>query len=114
RPRTKDFRHVLDERTGREARDDDVTDDRQKFGKRSKFHQHNKTLRTAAERMTDAELLADRRKLPLGEVIQVYSLYADVDPKEEAVAAEAQKRTGNRMYLCTARRTMRKVIGDSH
>jgi ribosome biogenesis GTPase len=112
RPRTKDFRHALDEQGGREAVHDDLTADRQKFGKRSKFHQQNKTLRTATGRMADVELAAERKKLPVGEVIQVYSLFADVHPRDEAVARSAVDRTGSPMYLCTARRTMRKLIAE--
>lgn len=114
RPRTKDYRHTLDERAGQEAADDDVTADREKFGKRSKFHQINKTLRTAGDRMADAELAAERKKLPVGEVVQVYSLFADVEPRDEAVATSARQRTGSGLVLCTARQTMRKLIADSH
>ena len=114
RPRSKDYRHTLDERAGQEAADDDVTSGREKFGKRSKFHQINKTLRTAADRMADAELAAERKKLPVGEVVQVYSLFADVEPRDGAVAAAALQRTGSPIVLCTARQTMRKLIEQSH
>ena len=62
RPQTKDYRHTLDERAGQEAADDDVTSDREKFGKRSKFRQINKTLATAADRMADAQLAAERQE----------------------------------------------------
>ena len=112
RPRTKDFQHVLDEHAGAEARDDDATADRQKFGKRSKFHQHNKTLRTAASRMAEAEHAAARKALPVGQVVQVYSLFADIEPQDPAIADETRRRTGRPMFLCTARRTMRKVIAE--
>ena len=110
RPRTKDFRHALQEHAGSEAAHDDATADRQKFGKRSKFQQTNKTLKTAAGRMEDAERTAERRKLPIGEVVQVYSLFVDVQPQDDAVAGAARERTGSGMFLCTARRTMRKLI----
>src|SRR5688572_14054380 len=112
RPRTKDFQHVLQEHAGSEAADDDSTADRQKFGKRSKFHQQNKTLKTAAGRMADVEMAAARKKLPLGEVVQVYSLFVDVMPSDPEVATAAEARTGSGMFLCTARRTMRKLISE--
>lgn len=86
----------------------------QKFGKRSKFQQHNKTLKTAAERMADADRAAEQKKLPVGEVIQVYSLYADVRPLDKSVSDKALERTGSPLFLCTARRTMRKLIADTH
>lgn len=112
RPRTKDFRHTLDERSGQENVHDDATADRQKFSKRSKFHQRNKTLVTAAKRMADVALTAQRKKLPVGQVVQVYSLYADVMPQDEQVARQAEGRTGSGMFLCTARRTTRKLIEE--
>ncbi len=114
RPRTKDFRHTLEERSGREAVHDDITADRQKFGKRSKFQQQNKTLRTAADRMADAERAAQAKKLPIGQVLQVYSLFAEVEPQDPAASAEALGRTGSGNFLCTARRTMRKLIEATH
>ena len=64
--------------------------------------------------MADADRTAARKKLPLGQVVQVYSLYADVEPLDADVAATARERTGSAMYLCTARRTMRKLISESH
>jgi ribosome biogenesis GTPase len=112
RPRSKDFRHVLQEQAGSEAAHDDATADRQKFGKRSKFHQANKTLKTALGRMEDADRTAERKKLPVGEVVQVYSLFVDVQPRDDRVAAAAMERTGSGTYLCTARRTMRKLIEE--
>ena len=95
---------------------EDVADEagrtRQKFGKRTKFQQHNKTLRTAADRMADADLSAERKKLPIGSVVQVYSLYIDVEPLDADVAETARRRTGSGTFLCTARRTMRKLISE--
>ena len=85
---------------------------RQTFNKRNKFHQHNKTLATAAERMADAARTAERKKLPVGRVLQVYSLYSDVEPLDGDVAAKALERTGSGLVLCTARRTMRKLISE--
>ena len=114
RPRNKDFKHVLQEHAGSEAADDDATAGRQQFSKRSKFQQHNKTLVTAAERMADAGLSAERKRLPLGQVVQVYSLFSEVEPQDAAVAEAARRRTGSGTFLCTARRTMRKLIGESH
>jgi ribosome biogenesis GTPase len=97
RPRDKDFSDLLDDRTADE-RVDVRGDGAQKFGKRAKYQQHNKTLRTAAERMTDARLAAAKKALPIGQVVQVHSLYASVEDADD------------RTLLCTSRRTMRKVI----
>ena len=98
RPRNKDYSDLADDRT-RDDRVDARGGASQKFGRRSKFHQQNKTLRTAADRMADARRAAETRALPLGEVVQVHSLFATV-----------QK--GNQPFLCTSRRTMRKVIAE--
>ena len=106
RPRNKDYTDLLDHE--RSVGDAQQKDNRgandEKFGKRSKYHQHNKTLRTAAERMNDARLSAEKKKLPIGEILQVYSLYLEV---REGVG----DRSGEHL-LCTARRTMRKVISE--
>ena len=47
-------------------------------------------------------------------MVQVYSLYADVEPRDEAVAAAAVQRTGSGLVLCTTRQTTRKLVEQSH
>ena len=102
RRRDKDFSDLLlDETSGGRADDHDARGgNAQRFGKRSKYHQKNKTIRTAEERMGDARLAAEKKALPIGEVVQVHSLFLSVlDPQGE-------------MLLCTSRRTMRQVIAE--
>ncbi|MEM7807058.1 MAG: hypothetical protein AAF561_02990, partial [Planctomycetota bacterium] len=81
RPRDKDFSDLLlDEQSGSRAADhDDRGSGSQKFGKRSKYHQQNKTLRTAADRHADARLAAEKKALPIGDVRQVHSLFSSVE-----------------------------------
>lgn len=55
--------------------DVDRLDGQQRFNKRSKFHQQNKTARTTEQRVIDN---IDVAKLPLARVMQVYSLYVDL------------------------------------
>ncbi|HLL88613.1 MAG TPA: GTPase RsgA, partial [Tepidisphaeraceae bacterium] len=75
--------------------DEDRVDGQERFGSKSKNFQQNKTLKTAA--MREGELPAQEiTALPLGEVVQVFSLYAEV-------------RHGDVTYLCTTRRTLSKV-----
>lgn len=77
--------------------DEDRIDSSQRFTDRNKHAQANKTLKTAAMRKeagNAAEI--DIETLPLGRVVQVYSLYCDVK------AADA-------IYLCTIRKTLNKV-----
>ncbi len=99
-PRQKDYRDVLleDSEGGRAEDVDDRGGGAQRFGKRSKYAQHNKTLRTAADRLDDARRSAERKAMPLGEVVQVHSLYLSI--------MDAAGQT----ILCTSRRTMRQVI----
>ncbi len=106
RPREKDYSDLLDETTG-DSRVDARGGGSQKFGQRSKHYQKNKTLRTAAERMGDARLAAEKKALPVGEIVQVHSLYASVEDR----SGDARRGEGP-MLLCTSRRTMRKVIAE--
>jgi ribosome biogenesis GTPase len=77
--------------------DEDRVDAQQRFTDRSKNAQQNKILQTAALRA--GELPAEEiAALPLGEVVQVFSLFAEVE--HEGVT-----------YLCTTRRTLAKVEG---
>lgn len=76
-----------------EADDDEVA--RQRFSARSKNAQQEKILETAllrADEQSDGEVEA----LPIGEVIQVFSLYSEV-------------RQADRTSLCVVRKTLTKV-----
>lgn len=75
----------------------------ERFGLRSKFHQINKTTRTAQQREQD--MVGDIDSLPVGRVVQVFSRFSEV-------LADGAKR------LCVVRRTLGKtrdtfvVVGD--
>jgi ribosome biogenesis GTPase len=75
------------------------------FSARSKNAQQNKTARTTLLRAAEAEDVPDLDKLPIGQVLQVYSLFCDVE-------FEGQK------FLCVVRKTLTKtsatqlVVGD--
>jgi ribosome biogenesis GTPase / thiamine phosphate phosphatase len=75
------------------------------FSARSKNAQQNKTARTALLRIAEQEEIPDLDKLPTGQVLQVYSLFCDVE-------FEGQK------FLCVVRKTLTKtsqtqlVVGD--
>lgn len=81
--------------------DADNIEGAERFGLRSKFHQKNKTARTAQKR----ELAADVEALPRGRVVQVFSRLCEV-------VTEGTTR------LCAVRRTLGKtrdtfvVVGD--
>ena len=79
--------------------DEDRVDAVQRFGKRSKFHQQNKILRTAELRAEDQALAGDVETLPVGLVVQVYSLYVEVEAAD------------GRPWLCTVRKTLFKIEG---
>jgi ribosome biogenesis GTPase len=79
-------------------------DEKEQFGSRSKDAELGKILRTAllrAEEQSDAEV----QTLPIGQVIQVYSLYSDVE-------------CDGRNYLCVVRKTLNRrsdsaiLVGD--
>ena len=110
RPRQKDYQDLLLDETsgGRNDAHDARGGGSQKFGKRNKFHQHNKTLRTAAERMGDARLAAEKKALPIGEIVQVHSLFSSVEDRSAGLP-----RGKGELLLCTSRRTMRKVIAEA-
>ncbi|HEV7299086.1 MAG TPA: ribosome small subunit-dependent GTPase A [Tepidisphaeraceae bacterium] len=76
--------------------DEDRIDASQRFSDRNKNAQKNKTLKTAQQRQDNTASSIDIDGLPLGRVIQVYSLYCDVH--HEATT-----------YLCTIRKTLAKV-----
>jgi ribosome biogenesis GTPase / thiamine phosphate phosphatase len=79
-------------------------DAQERFGARSKHAEVGKILRTAllrAEEQSDADV----QTLPVGQVIQVYSLYSEVE-------------SGGRTYLCVVRKTLNRrsdsamLVGD--
>lgn len=76
--------------------DEDRIEQRQQFTTRSKKHQESKTLRTAIMRAAEAAQVEDIDSLPLGEVIQVFSLYSEVEH-------------AGKVYLCVVRKTLRGV-----
>jgi len=82
--------------------EEDRVDSQQKFNKRNKFQQQNKTARTTEKRLAEQ---IDVELLPMGRVLQVYSLYVDI-------AYEG------RIFLGTIRKTLQQtsdtsvVVGD--
>ncbi|HEX3356790.1 MAG TPA: ribosome small subunit-dependent GTPase A [Tepidisphaeraceae bacterium] len=58
--------------------DEDRMVHQQRFSDRSKHHQHNKTIKTGLLRAAEEEAQVDLATLPVGHVIQVYSLFCDV------------------------------------
>jgi ribosome biogenesis GTPase len=100
-PREKDLtRRLLD---GDE--DADSLESSQKFSRRSKNAQQNKMEKTAHLRSSNEQQTADREALPIGPVVQVFSLFCEVDYP-----------TGPR--ICSTRKTLGKlqetsiVVGD--
>jgi ribosome biogenesis GTPase len=77
--------------------DEDRLHPTQRFNRRSKFHQINKTARTALMRIADSEQTGDIDALPVGRVLQVHSLFYEVE--HEGVSR-----------LCVLRRTLGKVM----
>lgn len=77
--------------------DDDRLDNVQRFTTRSRQHQNTKTLKTSLMRAEEESDLTDVHTLPIGQVLQVFSLFCDV---------EYQGIT----WLCLVRKTLGKVI----
>ena len=83
------------------------------FNKRNKHAEQNKIARTALLRNGTAGAGAEVAALPVGRVIQFYSLYCEVADLSEANAIEPP-----RIRLCTVRKTLnrlaetRVVVGD--
>ncbi|MBC7782420.1 MAG: ribosome small subunit-dependent GTPase A [Burkholderiales bacterium] len=71
--------------------DDDNVEAQERFGDKSKHYQHHKTIRTQ-----DARSSVELDKLPLGEVIQVHSLFSEVLYNDI-------------VYRCTQRKTLSKI-----
>lgn len=79
-----------------ESFDDDRVERRQRFSSRNKNLQQNKTLRTALMRAEEQIDAGDIEKLPIGVVMQVFSLYSEVEHEGTT-------------YLCVLRKTLAKV-----
>ncbi|HEX4053906.1 MAG TPA: ribosome small subunit-dependent GTPase A [Tepidisphaeraceae bacterium] len=95
-PREKDL-------TSRFLDGDDETDrleSQQRFSQRSKNAQQNKMEQTALLRAAEQEQSGDIESLPIGQVMQVYSLYCEVDHP-----------SGQR--LCVVRKTLASLAGAS-
>jgi ribosome biogenesis GTPase len=81
--------------------DEDRIEQQQRFSSKSKHHQQNKIVRTALMRAAEESASqVDLATLPVGEVVQVYSLFSEV-------MHEGQ------MVLCVVRKTLMKVGGTS-
>ncbi len=77
----------------------------ERFSARSKHAEQNRILRTAQMRAEQEASSEDLAALPIGQVVQVFSLYLEVEQ-------------GDQRYLCTTRKTLdrtsdtRVVVGD--
>ena len=85
--------------------DEDTQRTGERFGGKSKHYQKNKTIRTAELRAAEPQAIADLEALPVGEVVQVFSLFSEVQHE-------------GKKYLCVVRKTMAQlrdtqiVVGD--
>ena len=81
------------------AIDEDRVEPQQRFSDRNKHGQRDKMLRTASMRADEQAASGEMESLPVGQVVQVYSLYCGVEH-------------AGRQYLCVVRKTMVKVQGE--
>src|SRR5882672_5558654 len=80
--------------------DDDRLDTNQRFSDKSKHYQRDKTERTSLMRAAEQTDAGDTQILPIGQVIQVYSAYCNVEHE-------------GKVWLCVVRKTIAKVsAGD--
>src|SRR5579862_9500886 len=80
--------------------DDDRLDNTQRFTEKSKNYQRDKTQKTSLMRAAEQTDAGDTQALPIGQVIQVYSAYCNVEHK-------------GKVWLCVVRKTITKVsAGD--
>ena len=79
-----------------DAVDEDRVETQQRFSSRNKYLQRDKTLRTALMRAEEQIDAGDIESLPTGTVVQVYSLYSEVEH-------------AGRTHLCVVRKTLAKV-----
>jgi ribosome biogenesis GTPase len=80
--------------------DEDRVEQQERFTPRSKNAEQNKILKTAMMRAAEEEAAGDVETLPVGEVIQVFSLYSEV--KHEGTP-----------YLAVVRKTLSKISDTS-
>jgi ribosome biogenesis GTPase len=76
--------------------DEDRIEQQERFGDKSKHFQQRKTERTALLRAAEEVNVPDVEALPIGDVVQVHSLFSEVE-------------VGGKIFLCVVRRTMTKV-----
>ena len=76
--------------------DEDRIEQQERFGDKSKHFQQRKTERTALLRAAEEVNVPDVEALPIGDVVQVHSLFSEVE-------------FGGKVLLCVVRRTMTKV-----
>jgi ribosome biogenesis GTPase / thiamine phosphate phosphatase len=76
--------------------DDEGIESQQRFSERSANAQQDKILRTALLRANEEQLTGDLESLPLGQVIQVYSLFCDVEHE-------------GKIHQCVVRKTVNKI-----
>jgi ribosome biogenesis GTPase len=85
--------------------DEDRLVQQQRFSDRSKHHQQNKIVKTALMRAAEDEAQVDLGSLPVGSVVQVFSLYSDVQHQ-------------GKTYQCVVRKTLMQatqtsaIVGD--
>lgn len=76
--------------------DQDRMETGHKYSSKNKHMQGNKTAKTALARANEVQRGIDTDALPLGEVMQVFSLYSEVHH-------------GGQVYLCVVRKTLNQV-----
>lgn len=76
--------------------DDDRVERQQRFSDKSKHHQQRKIEKTTLMRLAGSEAAVDPETLPVGQVVQVYSLFSEVKSEGQT-------------YLCVVRKTLNKV-----
>ncbi len=80
--------------------DEDRVEQQQRFTPRSKAAEQNKILKTAMMRAAEEQIAGDVESLPVGEVVQVFSLYSEVEYEGSA-------------YLSVVRKTLTKISDTS-
>src|SRR5687768_6030000 len=79
--------------------DEDRVEQQERFGDRSKNFQKRKTEKTAVLRAAEEAESGDIDQLPVGDVIQVHSLFSEVEFEKT-------------VWLCVVRRTFTQVSGE--
>src|SRR5947207_5742316 len=78
------------------AMDQEEVEEQQRAGSKSHVHQQRKIEKTALMRLAEEEVAIDPEVLPIGQVIEVHSLFSQVERE-------------GRVYLCVVRKTLNKV-----